>query len=304
MNKVATVNGIQSNVTKQAIRDVIDNQVINFAKQNKTSISLMSLPSTGWIFEKGLIKHCKENSIKLKEMAGVENSTDTNVFHAFEENAPKEATDLLKGDFDDFDTNGLNVVWADYCGNPAEATYNSTGKIRYSYTHINAFRDFVKQATKPSLYYMTFSCNGRILGGADNMVQAMSPNATYVYQAIQHKITQTLCTNKLSHKTQPVLSIYYHGSGKSFMVTIGFAINFKPTFSYVKENWIKRDKIETAKKGIIKMSELISVQKEAMKALCDKGWNNEKIAHALNTTKGKVSAVISWHKHRDSWQKV
>ena len=134
------------------------------------------------------------------------------------------------------------------------------------------------------------------------MMKALSPNAGSVQGAIKHKISQTLSTYGLTDKASRIMDIYYHGAGSHFMITVGYAINFEPKFAIVKENWVKVKK--SAKASSSKASIKIDwegVKKEAMKVLADAGWENDKIAHALNTQVGKVSGVISWYEHRDSW---
>jgi hypothetical protein len=200
--------------------------------------------------------------------------------------------------------NQYNTIWADYCGNPAEAFTSSTsGKLRFRYPHILTFKNIVKEATEPMLYYMTFSCNGRIKGGAEKMQHALSPTAKTIAHAITHKVSQTLTAFGLQDKATRIMNVYYHGSGKSFMITLGYAINFKPKFSAVKENWVKVKTTAKASRVTDKI-DYAGLKKEAMKALCDLGWDNSKIAHALNTQVGKVVGVTAWHTHRDSWKKV
>jgi len=324
---LATLIGIQNNNTKQRIRDIINMQGVNFAKQTNSVLCSLSLPSTEWRFEKGhgeslgLIDHCEKNNIKLV-MTAIEGSPSAAVYKEFEQNAPKKFDIdsnlfLHKGDFDSTLLSTIekevlwNLVWADYCGNPAEIKNRILGT--YSYPHIMAFKDFVKKATKPSLYYMTFSCNGRIVGGKKNMLKALSCNSSQVHSAIRQKISATLRQYGLLNKVTPILDIYYHGSGKSFMFTIGFAINFKPKFQVVREDWVadwrKIKNMEKAikKPRVVKTEEVevdeVAIRKEAMKGLCDLGWNNEKIAMVLKVSVAKVSSVISWHKHRTSWKK-
>lgn len=313
------VRKIQASEIKQKTRDIKIQKIEEFAKQNKTGVKFLSLPSTEWPMEKGgkhgdgLIKLCKENGIKLK-MVGVENSCEKTMVKRFKKNAPKNA-EALRGDFDtevgnifseDSIAYGCNVIDADYCGNPAEVhIYDpETKKIRYSYSHIKTFRDTVKKAKRPMLYFMTFSCNGRIKGGAEGMQKALSPNATSIRCAIVHKVSQTLATYGLAHKAKLIMKIYYHGAGRHFMLTIGYAINYSPKSEIVKENWVKVNKTAKASKIRVAKIDWTGIKKEAMKALCDKGWTSENIAHALNTQKSKVRSVLAWHKHRDSWKKV
>jgi predicted secreted protein len=91
--KYKTVKGIQSNETKQKIRDIINGQIIGFAKQNTENLNVLTLPSTEWMFEKGskdgkgLIDHCIENNLRL-DLVGIEGSPDATVFKAFKHNAP------------------------------------------------------------------------------------------------------------------------------------------------------------------------------------------------------------------------
>jgi hypothetical protein len=316
MSSYQTVKRIQNNETKQRVREIIDNVIVDFAKQNKTPVTLLSLPSTEWAFEKGskngigLNECCKKNKIKVK-FIGVENSSQQKIVNAFKKNAPKNAI-AIRGEFDNIvkqsfsgDLTRCNVIYADYCGNPAKATFYNpeTENYRYTYPHILLLRDVVEKAKKPTLYLMTFSCNGRIKGGAEAMQKALSPNSNSVHTAIKHKIAQTLCTYHLTHKAKIIMSVYYHGAGKSFMVTIGVAINYNPKTTTIKENWVKPTKTAKEKYKHVKI-DYIGIKKEAMKALSDLGWDNTKIAHALNTQVSKVRGVISWHEHRSSWKKI
>lgn len=312
MKKVKAIQGVSSNNKKQDVREVLKSQIISFAKQTKQDVHLFTLPSTEWIFEKGekgnigLIKLCKQNKIKLK-ITGVENSPDQDVIMAFKNNAPKDAV-TLRGDFDKLAVNLIdeqpNVYWADYCGNPAKAYVSKkTGKIRYSYEHMRTFRDVVAKTKKPALFFATYHCNGRIKGGADALQKSMSPQAKNIPCAIRHKMSQTLTSYGLSKKATKIASIYYHGAGIAFMVTIGFAINFTPKFPIVQENWVETKTTAKATKNIHVKVDWTGVKKDAMRALCSMGWKNEDIAHALNTQTGKVAPVTTWHIHRDSWTK-
>jgi len=314
MNDYLTLKRIQNDETKSNVRREIMDLIVKFSNQCKKSVNLLSLPSTEWPFEKGikkeagLIDTCKKHGIKVK-MTGIENSSDPKVLRAFRNNAPKGAT-VIKGDFDNIAkkvlwSGGINVIWADYCGNPAEIGHiSNTGKLRYSYPHVKMFRDAVIESDKPMLYFMTFSCNGRIKGGADMMMRALSPNASSIHTAIRHKFSQTISTYGLRKKAKIIMDIYYHGTGKAFMVTLGFAINFNPKFPTVKKNWVKKDiKVKAAKIVRVKIDR-VTIKKDAIKALSDIGWDNEKIAYALSTQRTKVGSVLAWHNHRSSWQKI
>lgn len=321
MTSYKNVQGIQHTDAKQKIRDHILSQAISFSQQTKSDIKLLSLPSTEWAFERQLIQVAQKHKIKAK-IVGVENSSDAKTRKAFLKNVPVSFCKARFGNIDVlikglYDPNspiyGYNVIWADYCGNPAAFfMFGANGKLRYNYPQFLTMRDVVAGAKGPLLYYMTFQCNGRIFGGAKKMMKAMSSQATTVPAAIRTKLSQTLAAYGLSEKATKIFDIYYHGTGISFMITVGIAINFKPKFYTVKEDWVKKDK-ENKKtdqaigKHIVSQidiaKEAMNVSKEVMKILSDKGWDKEKIAKALNVNPQSVQSVLAWHHNRNSWEK-
>ena len=318
MSDYKIVEHIQGNPNKRNIGDFINRQAVSFAIQTGLPIKLLSLPSTFWGQEIGMIELCDKNGIKY-QIIGVEGNPK--YVDEFEKNAPEGAI-THKGKLDIqvpqiFDENskfyGCNTVYADYCSEVAKAKYDAeTDKIRYSYPKVLVMKDFIQKATDPSLYYITLRCNGRVKGGRDKLQQAMSPNSSNFAAAIRNKIQQTLLMYGLSSKVTKILDVYYHGAGNSFMITLGYAINFKPKFDTYKLDLVKQGEVKKVKRAYVKKAykvnkvEAINIKdltRKAVWALIDLGMKKSEIAAVLKTRERSVQSILVWKDHRNSWVK-
>lgn len=327
------IDSLQENPYKQEIRKHIVSQVLAFSKDKTRHVELLSLPSTSWTFEKQLLLALNESGIGLNIHAA-ENGYDEKgkpIFPLVKENALKGAM-LENIDFDTLVRNWTNypcsiyqdksfpfqVVWADYCGNPAEFIGFNQGicnsDYRYAYPHLERFAETVAAAVKrnrPMLYFMTFCCNGRIQGGKDALIKAMGgTNCRTMPAAIRTKISCLLSLRKLVPHITEVLRVVYHGGKRSNMVTLGFAVNFEPSFPSIKLDWMdayrQAKQTETGDKGEkveIRVADPIALRKQAFRDLSDKGWTSSDIAAAFNISRMKVGAVLAHHRHPESFKK-
>lgn len=323
MSNAEQIENLQDNPFKQEVRSEILKQVLAFNKVMKKpeSINLVSLPATEWRFEKQLIE-----AAKGKFDVGIYAAEKSSFFAEVQANAPKEAKMVSARDIDEVIRNGVylnsnfdnawaNVIWADYCGNPAE--YNGNLTNSYSYPHLQTFVKKVEMAVANGdvlLYYMTFCCNGRIEGGKDSLISAMAGgNCSSLPSAIRAKISMLLAAKKLNKHVTEIFRIAYHGGKRSNMITLGFAINFLPNFEKVKKDRMDepRHSNETTdsndygvyqSKTLSAEDILIANRKQAIRDLYDKGWKNENIASLLNLSRNQVGSVLAHHCHPESFK--
>jgi len=316
---MSQVHNLQENPDKQEIRKIIIGQSLNYATQNMSGkIGVLGLPSTEWHFEKQLIEAANEKGVKLTHIVGVENGYDDSgkpFFHIVKANAPKGTT-VLNMDIDEAIKNDTNcqVIWADYCGNPAEYHPERIERC-YSYPHIDTFVNKVQDAVNTGnsyQYYVTFCCNGRIQGGKETLIRVMGgKNCNSMSSAIRSKISLLLSIRKLTPFVTEILRVTYHGGKLSQMVTFGFAINFKPSFPSVRKEWMERykamkevQKIEQEKTRVATLApDPAALRKQAYRDLSDKGWKSSDIAEAFNVSRMKVGAVLAHHRHPESFKK-
>ena len=297
--------GMQDNTNKGKVRQFILDQNTAFQKQINRPLVVIDLPAEKWIFTRGLFAALGKN---IKEIHGLENSPNKKIYEAVFQNMPKPNKVMLwKDNVSEFIVRHaqnfeVNSVWADYCGNPAEYNKNRH-KNKYSYRDIDAFVSFVAAQTKPALYYLTFSIMGaHITGGKEALMEALAPNAKDMPSAILTKINQKLWLAGVNDKVQRILKVVYRGgsSNTSHMITIGFAINFKPNqnFTTVDENWIgdlnKKEKKIKAKLAKQKIVTFAQIQKKAILLLLkSKKLDKYQIATALQIPTMKVSAIAA-----------
>lgn len=309
------LNAIQDNDEKNDVRKAIVKVVKKVLPKMKTKkIVLATLPSTEWPFEKGIEDFqgfngfCKENGVACK-IVGIENSSEKITQEAFRNNAPSNAK-CIKGNYDEVVRNlpNVNFYYPDYCGHPAKKKAHCTS---YSYPEINAFVRIAEEKHNPFLYFMTFRCNiSRFKGGRDKLMRTMCKNAKTMPIAIRSKISQTLSIHGLQDKVKLIFSYYYHGTGSSLMLTIGYAVNMNITMKAVKIDTIKnRDMTKVYKTKSASNASNVEIDpevliKKAMKCLYDHKWDKKDIATVFNTKLNKVSSVMSWHDHRSSWTKA
>ncbi len=310
------IEDIRSNIYKSQVRENVTTQTILFAeKLNLSDATVLSLPAF-WDWEKMLQQKSEEAALQFS-FVGVENGVDEKgqkLYSKVKAIKPNgmNVIDVIE---DDFDTvvgkTDCSVVWADYCGNPAEVKQSKiSGLYYYSYPHIDAFVNKVAEG-KPLIYFMTFSCNGRIQGGRDALQGSMGGKS--MPSAIRKKIRHMLSGKGLSEKVQDVLRIYYHGGKRSKMITIGFVANVDFKMPMIKLDLMK-DYIQS--KNIQKMIDATPVKKtsalpldikvirtNAIKVLSDSGITNNLISTLLNLSRNQVGAVLAHHKNPNSFKK-
>jgi hypothetical protein len=313
--------GMQDNTTKGKVRQFILDQTIAFQNQHRVKLFVGDLPAEKWLFANGLFASLGKKNIKM--IYGFENSKKSAIVNAIASNplcCENKNVKLELCNISDFISDAakkyfandeqykvpsskitrFNVVWADFCGNPAEHNKHRQ-KRKFTYKDIDAFVDFVSVQNKPALYYLTFSITGaRIVGGKKALKQALSAKAKNMPAAILEKIEKKLSSARVRHKVKRILKVIYRGGSRdsSQMITIGFAINFspRPTFPIVKENWIgnlNKNKIQKIKKNQ-EITDLANLQKKAIILLLNsKKLSKHQIANAFQVSVMKVGAIAA-----------
>lgn len=304
---MSTQNNIISNPYKEQVRQSIEQVTEHFQKQIGKPLTVLSLPAIAWVWEKRLLDNPK---LSISEMTGVENHYDPQTGYLYPQvlaNAPK-GTKVINAEFDTVvSANDFNVIWADYCGNPAEEISSPDAKCyRYGYPHIATFVNKVATG-KPMIYFLTFCCNGRIKGGKVNMMLSMAPNAKTMTTAIRTKMSQMLCAKGLTDKVTEILRIEYKGGKRSHMVTFGFAVNFVPDFPRIKLDWMEQPRnpeLVKNESGVIVAKPVeTDYKRKAVHDLADKGWSIALICQVLDMPMPKVRALVATHLHPESFKK-
>ena len=326
LKAVQNIQGEDSNPNKTKVRAMIRQQIESFAKQ-QGFLSLLSLPATDWLIERELLKNSKNDNIPCS-IIGLENNPK--LFPLVEANKPKgKNVEVYKESFERFGEWGqcglnLNAFWADYCACFKVGLSNGFDK---KYPLIQSFVSEITSRKYPFLYYMTFSLNGRIIGGRMDKY-GNKKDALQFAQELKN-IIFFACRNL---PVIPILSVIYKGAmgkdgrGQQTMITIGFAVNmgkakngefwsylndlpssfpfkpFKAKFLKNKSLNVKKEMKETIKVSTV-TTDMVSLRKQAVRILYDKGMPNPDIATVLNLTRNQVGSVLAHHCHPESFRK-
>lgn len=323
--KAKVANSLQGTESKGMIRSHVWIPAIHEFAGKVGTVNYVGLPSTFWVMESNLAQICRKGGGKCGEIIGVEN--DPKVAPLVASNKPRKAR-LHIMDFDAVVCSEIslasNVVNADYCGNPFKFIGKNKGGCnadnRYTYPQIDAFVDFATKAVangKPSIYFLTFRMNARAKhGGHANIIRAMGgPDCKQMPQAITGKIATKLSAAGLTGKVKRIAKVIYHGDGRSYMICLGYAINFDLDFS-INADWTdgqnkysKQSKARKSSKSGVK----VAYNKSEIKAAWDNAnpemrRQNPKrlrqiIAESMGISTMTVSAVLSWHCNPESFSK-
>jgi hypothetical protein len=283
MSTATALVGMQMNEAKSKVRSMITAQIENFTTQTKSHASVISLPSTEWLFEKQLMS----SKTLIRKIIGTELKPD--ILKISKQKMPNcTFVKLLPYDIDSlikFDTD-CNVFWADYCGAPGIAPEKKGGHA--SFPHLDTFVEKVVNTSTPFVYYMTFCCVPRssVKGAGQKLFKAMaqySVNCSF-QDAIEKKIFRMLKQEGKESNVKRIMKIHYigGGSGHSDMVTLGFAVNFAPSFTTYEHDWTKKNEGE-------------NLQAKAISVLKSLKWDSTDIAKALSISPSKVGAIFRFN---------
>lgn len=326
---IVELERLQAGDNKDVVRHNMVPQAIAFLKAHNLPLVYLGLPGTAWIFERMMLDACNKNNVALRYMRGFE--LEANKFKMTRipmilKSACKKGggnVHLLNSDIDgkvrewaykrnDKDERVASIIWADYCG----YAFNPGAQRGKRMPHLTAFVSAAQKAVQNGssmLYYMTFNCGSRIIGGVDRVIEQFgNGSVSSVETAITSRITTLLCSVGIKNKVQLVFRAKYKGGLRSDMITIGYAVNAtnipeKIELSLQTRQSTVRPVARTYTKPTT--NKLTGTAHNLAVTLIKGGkYNNDIIAQALSKvcskeyTKFQIASVRVWVNHRSSWE--